>query len=298
MRRKVIKQANQAYTITLPIDWVRENEIDKTRELEIETHEKTITLTNPGKTARKKVVINTTGASVQEMYRIINALYAKGIDEIELTTDECTSKISEALNNTIGYALVSKEKDTFIIKDIGGTTHENLDEIFKRTFQMILSFFSSAIEDIFKENEETLPGLKARDREINKFAHYLQRAINKKSYPDQIKGRVLFTYSFELEKMGDEIERLWRTHIKYKINTTKEIEKLAKDSLRVVEKVFESYFIENTKNPVEVYKMRNKLREDSMKIKDNAITTRAVRHIVKIAEEAVDLTHLNLMMKL
>jgi phosphate uptake regulator len=298
MKRKVIKQANQAYTITLPINWVRENNIDKHPEIDIDIHEKSLTISNKENIKHTTANVDVTSFDKRAVYRIINALYAKGIDEIKLTGDQCTSTISQVLSNTIGYALISKEDNKFIIKDLGGTSSQDLDEIFKRTFQMILSFYSSAIKEIFEERNETMHGLKARDSEINKFSHFLQRAINKMSYTNQIKGRILFTYSFELEKMGDEIERLWRTDLKYKIKTSSEIKKLAQDSMKIVEKVFDSYFTKQTNNHEEIYQKRDKLRKDSMKIKTNTITMRAIRHIVKVAEEAVDLIHLNLMMKL
>ena len=65
-----------------------------------------------------------------------------------------------------------------------------------------------------------------RDREVNKFCLFLQRAINKSSYPDVVNSRALFSYSYMLEKIGDEVERLWRTNIKNKIKKTKEFKEI------------------------------------------------------------------------
>jgi len=300
MKRKVIKQANQAYTITLPIDWVRKNKLDKNSELDLSESEKSLIITNQGETEHKTARVDINTLDERNIARIIKALYAKGIDEIELTsTQDVTSTIIRAISNTIGFALVSQKDNTYTIKDVGGTSYSDLDEIFKRVFQMILNFYESAINDIFTTEKETLESLDSRDREINKFCFLLQRAINKMSYSDIINGRALFTYSFGIEKIGDEIHRLWRANLKHDVQKTPQIKKLAQDSLLGLEKAFEFYYQFNPKYAEHVYDLRQKVREDYLKIKtDNKHTTRFIRHIVKIIEDAADLSHLTLMMKL
>jgi phosphate uptake regulator len=300
MKRKVIKQANQAYTITLPIDWVRKNKIDKNSEVEVTVSEKSIIITNKGEVESKFVKIDATDFQDRNIYRHITALYAKGIDEIEIKSDkDISSEILKGLSNTIGYALLCKKDKVFQIKDLGGANYSNLDEIFKTVFQMVLSFYESAIKDIFGEQKETENELRIRDIEINKFCLFLQRAINKMSYSDSIKGRALSTYSFEIEKIGDEITRFWRTNINYKVKKTPEVEKLAKMSLKGLEMAFEVYYQFNSKKSEGLYSLREKVRIDSLKIRiAEPPTIRLIRHIVKIIEDAADLTQLTLMIKL
>jgi phosphate uptake regulator len=300
MKRKVIKQANQAYTITLPIDWVRKNNIDQNTEVEVTESEKSLIITNTGKVQTKSIKLNVTGFNEKNIYRHISALYTKGIDEIEITSDEdISAHILPALNNTIGYALLSQNKNVFVIKDIGGVNYSDLDEIFKRVFQMVLAFYDSAIKDIFGEQKETEAGLRARDGEVNKFAFFLQRAINKMSYSDPIKGRALSTYSFELEKIGDEISKFWRTNVKYNIKKSSEIRQLAENSLKGLELAFEFYYQFNSKKAEGLYALREKVRADSLKIKiTDKNTIRPIRHIVKIIEDAADLSQLTLMIRL
>jgi hypothetical protein len=119
------------------------------------------------------------------------------------------------------------------------------------------------------------------------------------SYPDPIKGRALFTYSFCLEKIGDEIHRLWRTDLKYKVKKNKDIKELLELSLQGIEKAFEFYYQFNLNKTNELFKLRQRARDKAMGLKKlDAVTTRFVRHTVKIAEDAADLTQLTLMIKL
>ena len=229
----------------------------------------------------------------------LNALYAKGIDEIEIS---CKSDISNILsketNNLLGYALVSKEKEVYIIKDISGGNYKELDEIFKRVFQMILVFYEDALKDILGEEKQTKEELTMRDLEVNKFCLFLQRAINKLYYQDAVKGRILFTYSIALEEIGDEIHRLWRTNILSKINKTKQIQEMMELNKKLLEHAFDNYYMFNSKRIESMYELREKLKNLATRTKLNGEEIIFIKCLVKIAEELVDLGHLNLMINL
>jgi len=300
MKRKVIKQANQAYTMTLPIEWVRQNNITKDSELDVTLSDKSIIISNTAGVEVKKSKIIFSNLNERALNAQIKALYAKGVDEIEISSkQDISSLIYEALQETIGFALVSNTSDTFIIKDIGGTNYSELDDIFKRVFQMVLLAYDLAIKDIFGKQKETMQGLDSRDREINKFCIFLERAISKMSYPNQINSRVLFAYSFALEKIGDEIHRLWRTNIKYGIKQTEAIKSLTESSNQGLSLAFDIYYHPNPENIDKLFNIRNKTRGKSMdllKLEPN--TARFVRHVVKIVEDAADLSHLSLIKNL
>jgi len=301
MRRKVIKQASQAYTITLPIEWVRQNKINEKTELEVTPEEKSLIITSTtGKVEGGKISIDVSEINSRIIQIMISSLFAKGLDEIEIISNKNISeKLMSACANTLGYAVVSQEKNKWIIRDIGSANYSDIDEIFKRIFQMILAFYDSAIKDIFGEEKETEENLKLRDREVNKFCLYLQRAVNKMSYPNTVDGRALFTYSFELEKLGDEIERLWRTNIKYDVKKTKQLKELADLVKNGLDQAFDAYFMFSLDKIGEFSKIREQVREDSLKYyKANSETMRFIRHLVKIVEEANDLTPLNIMRRL
>lgn len=300
MKRKVIKQANQAYTITLPINWVRENNINKNSELALNISGKSLIINSDQPLTGKILKLDLSNVEKKEIYRYLIACYAQGIDELEIICNkDVSATITKYLTALIGYALVSQEGNKYLIKDINPGNYPNLDEIFKRVFQMIILFYEAAIKDIFGKQKETLENLKTRDIEVNKFCLYLERAINKMSYEDQVKARTLFTYSFELEKIGDEIRRLWRTNIKHKVKKTPEIKKIIEMSKESLGKAFDSYYQFNNEHIKEIYELRHKVRLKSLALKSlNSHTTRFIRNAVKIVEEAADLSHLTLIKNL
>ena len=119
------------------------------------------------------------------------------------------------------------------------------------------------------------------------------------TYSDPINGRILFTYSFALEKIGDEIQRMWKTNIKYDVKKTKEIYELAKLMKEGLEESFDLYYQFKSTKAEKIYEIRDTVRTKSLKLtKTNPETVRFIRHIVKIIEDATDLNHLTIMRKL
>ncbi|MBI2124573.1 phosphate uptake regulator PhoU [Candidatus Pacearchaeota archaeon] len=302
MKRKIIKQAGRAFTITLPVEWIRQNDLSEKSEVDLEIKDKSLVVTSGRRAAGEKVKIDVNESGRRNISRIINALYARGVDEIELlSAKDISSVLSQLLNQNLGYALVKQSGNSFIIRDIGGGSYQGLDEIFKRVFQMIILFYESAINDIFGKEKETIESLRAREVEVNKFCLFLQRAISKLSYPDTTKGRALFTYSFALEKISDEIHRLWRTNIenKNKVKKSKSLKELAMLSSEALGKSFDFYYQFNPERVKEVYEIKTEAMEKAISfIRLDSYTAMFIRNIMKIAEDSADLSHLALMMKL
>jgi len=299
MKRSIIKQANQAYTLTLPIEWVRKHRLDAGSELDVSIIEKSLLISTSATLQEKKISLTIDNWEARIIRNYILSLYAKGFDELTIHSDkDISAELTTAINNLMGFALVSQDKNKYVIKDLNAGTYQHLDEIFKRVFQMVILFFESAIKDVFGAEKETLSSLAARDTEVNKFCLYLQRAINKSSYADVLNSRIIFTYSFALEKIGDEIERFWRTNLKYAPKKSKELKNLAELSKEGLAKSFDVFYQFSPQLMGELYALREKVREKSLGLNSNDPNAgRLMRHIVKIVEDAADLNHLAVMMK-
>jgi len=292
LNRKLIKQANQAMTITLPIDWIRENNLNPGDEITIEKESKNLILKSSNKIVTGKTKINMNNFSKRLKYIFINSAYAKGIDEIKVETK---GEFFPGLSQNLGYAIIKQKPDYLIIEDIGGVTNTDLNEIFKRVFQMTISYYETAINHIVDDKHKDLEKIYLIDKEINKFALFLQRAIIKQSYSNQETGKIMFAYAYALEQIGDEITRIWRHHNTEKIKITPELIETLKISKNSVEKAFELYYQSNNKRIEELLKIKENSRKIlSVATKNLIVITRAI----KIIEQATDMTQLALMIKI
>lgn len=294
MKRRLIKQASQAVTITLPIDWIRNNGLKAGDEIDVRQSEDNLILNAGKKTVTGKLELNTTGFHRRVYFLNINAAYARGIDEIYLENDKYPE-----LTQTIGYAVVSQKGDKYVIRDVAGKTMENLDDIFKRIFQIVLGFYDAAINDVLNKNAgEDYETLKKMDAEINRFVLFLQRSIMKFSHSEPINARILFAYSFALEKLGDEILRFWRAALKGNIKKDPKIKEIILLSKKALERAFEIYYFSNYDKIKKTTELRDSIRDKSIKLMNlNQATTELLIHAVRISDDSYDLVHLSLMKK-
>jgi phosphate uptake regulator len=296
MKRKLIKQAGQAVTLTLPIEWIRKNNLKSGDEVDLIIKERDLIISSDKRIKGDSIKLDSTGFPRRMKFIYNNAAYARGIDEIELISEK---KCYPNLSQNMGYAVVSQKDNVFKIKDIGGNSTTDLDEIFKRVFQMIIAFYDRAIENLLGEDMESQETIREIDMEINKFALFLQRSIMKMNYPDSEEGKIMFAYSFALEKIGDEVLRLWRTGIEEKIKMNEELKNFVLLSREGLSKSFEVCYRHNSKNVVEFLKMKDKTRRESTKLLDKSSgISKFVTHALRIMEDSWDLTHLSLMKNL
>jgi phosphate uptake regulator len=162
---------------------------------------------------------------------------------------------------------------------------------------MIFSFYDRMCEAV----EAKDPGLKEvsekMDAEINKFVFFLERSIMKMSYPDPAIGRVLFAYSFNLEKISDEVQRMWRIRYEEKTITINEkVKEIMEMSKQALELAFQIYYHATPELILKVIELKKDMRKKTAKLFNiNPGTTKFVMHALRIAEDCSDLTHLSLM---
>ena len=296
MKRKLIKQAGQAVTITLPIDWIRSNNLKPGDEIDLEINKKDLILRSYKKTVTGRTKMDTTGFPMRMKYLYNNAGYARGVDQIDLVSDK---GYYPDLSQSIGFAVVKQKGQQFTIRDVSGVSSEDLDEIFKRVFQMLIGFLDSAIEDIFGPNKEDMDVLKNIDGEINKFALFLQRSIMKSSHPEKEMGKIMFAASFQLEKIGDEILRLWRASVKYQVSKDKKIKDVVILSRKGLESAFKIYYQSDVKNVEQLLRIKKSIRKKAFDLYSiDSDTANFLFHAVRIVEESSDFIHLALMKKM
>jgi phosphate uptake regulator len=300
MKRKIIKQKNNAYQITLPISWIRENGINKDSEVDLEVSGREILVKTDDFSHEKKIKLDFRNVSWRSQYTIIASAYCAGVDQIEIHVDkDITNDIYKFLNTIMGYALVEQTSSKLVIKYLSPGGYDDIDMIFKRVFQMIILFFDSANKDIYGAQEASKEEVFNRDMEVNKFCLYLMRAINKMSYQCREAERAIFTFSYLIENIGDEIRRMWQENSIKKTKKPKGMQEVSILSKEVLQKAFFVFQNFNHKKVDEIYTLRNEVRKKAEKIKtDNSSIWGILRHIINIAEMAADISHLTIMKNL
>ena len=292
MKRKIIQQAKQAYTITLPIEWIKSSKLKVGDEVEIVSNGRDLIIKTDNKQFGGGIKIDAKNMNNRILYNYLNAAYSGGFDQVEIISPDL--EIPD-LNQMMGYAIVNQKKDACTIKDISGSTFENLEDIFKQVFQTVLSFYEFAIEDISKEKKGVTSTIRKKDDDINKYTLFLERSMIKKGSTDSAMRKIMFTYAFELEKIGDSIFRIWDSEVQEKKTDEITIELLI-ISKQCLEKAFAVFYQTSPEKIKELLTLRDKVKDKTEQaLKKHKNSRKAIIYALSIAEDCVDLTHLSLM---
>jgi len=249
MEKRLVAQGpkdRKSYTITLPLEWVKQQSMDKTRTADLEAVGNKVII-SAYKDEHKTKIIDADKAE-NAIMKILQTAYRLGIDELKVkySNPELRKKIAYILNNRlIGYEVIEQSKNLLVIKDITKESTEEFKTVLRRIFLLILETTKTP-----EEAEET-------DKSLKKLSNYCQRLLIKKGHTDYNKVPFYYTLIHQLEKLSDEYAWLYKS----KVSDAKSLEKLN----NYVEKTYEIFYkfeLEKfNKYQHETYLLKNTLRD-------------------------------------
>jgi phosphate uptake regulator len=209
MKRKVIQLAGKTLVVSLPSKWVHEHNVKKGDEMNLEQAGTKIILTTEKETSPGSIEINLS-EKAPFLKRYLRMLYQQGYNEITFSSDSTLpfDKISEALNEMLGFEIIENREKYCLIKNIAKGSEEEFDTVFKRLFFVVLSMAKDISGAMENKAYDSLRQIRATERTIDKIANFCQRILNTKSYKDAQRVPYLqFTINM-LEQIGDNLEEL------------------------------------------------------------------------------------------
>jgi phosphate uptake regulator len=181
MKRKLIKQKS-AYTITLPIEWIRENNLEAKDEIEIIREKDSLLLSSKLKSKTSEITINLE-KGIEDYYRImIENPYLRGYDRITINlSDKSQNKIIQKIvSNLIGYEITNQANNFIEITQTAEPTEEQFKKLLERSINIIANtqeiLKESFEKNSFKEKEE----IKSQKDDARRFLLFCTRTLHKK----------------------------------------------------------------------------------------------------------------------
>lgn len=198
MEKKLTAQGpkdRKSYTVTLPIEWVKEEGLDRKKAVELNIVGNKIVI-SPSSEIEQRVDINGEDYSLN-LIKVLQGLYRIGVNEIRLNfvKKELVEKTLDILDKyLIGYEIVEQKKDYILIKEITKESEEDFKVLFRRIFLLLLELSGS-------DNQIQINAL---HRNSKKLINYCQRILMKKGHSEFTKIPLYYLVLDRLEKIGDE----------------------------------------------------------------------------------------------
>lgn len=181
MRRKVIKQKS-AYTLTLPVDWIRAHNVKGKDEVEIEQEADTLIIRTEKQATAKETALTLEQSSSHYNRIMIENHYLKGFDKLNLTFEKkAFPAIQKAVSNLISFEIIDQKEGSCIVAATTPATAEQFKTLFNRCFNIISYTAQQVTEDIKKGEFSRFEEIEAQTNDARRFLLYCTRALHKTS---------------------------------------------------------------------------------------------------------------------
>lgn len=210
MKRKIIKQGNSGLTMSLPIGWARELNLEAGHEIDVKLIGKDLVVSANKQKTFESIKINAEGLN-PIIKRYLASLYRAGYDEVEVTYEdgETLELIYDVIEKElIGFEIVKQGNKSCVIKDIAGMENEEFDVLLRRCFLLLTAIAEESHLHIKNKNTRALKHIKHKDKNINKLTNFCERMLIKKNGKGVKQTAFLYHLIKEIENIGDEYKFL------------------------------------------------------------------------------------------
>lgn len=237
MKRKLIKQGAGGFTVTLPIQWIREHNLEQSDEVETEETDEGILISSAIKKKEKSIELDITEYDRRMLLNLLNQSYRLGYDTIKIKYEarEQATWIEEITTTLLGFEIVEKKNNVCILQNIAEPNEDKFEIILRKIFLQILEVSERTKKDseTIKYNEKEIEAIKSQ---IDKLTNYARRAIMRKRA--DTKTALLYGIITQLSLISHAYIYLMRYAAKKKYKMSKKIA----EHLEKANKMFREYY--------------------------------------------------------
>jgi len=302
--RRIIKFGNSSYVISIPKEWIKENQIKKGDLIFLDTSPDGELIIKPKENQNKEeprqVTMDISKRDFWSIKRELNFFYIDDFDLIILKgAHPERDKIENVIKKMIGSQIIENSNELLIIKNILDLESITIKDIFRRTDNLIRSMFMELKEGFEKEkvSSESLKSIYQTDLEINSLYFLLMKIIrkglkdrqfSKKINKEPLELNYLHHLILNIEIIGDHIKRIAKTmniHTS-KSKNIKEIQKILEMTEKTYEETMISYYTNNQEIARKVAEETREIKlraEEMIKNEKSASIGSIIEHLKDIA---------------
>jgi len=261
-----LQRIGSSILVSLPIEWVQANKLEKSDEVEIETGSNSISITPTGGSRPPNEVVISYPISKQEnISAYVTGAYLLGYDIIKISGRSTISvddreKIRGLMRRLVGMEIVEEDASNVNVQFLLDATTLSPDKILKRMSSIVLGMFRDTISCLTSDDRSVLQTMTSRDDEIDRQYFLLVRLIRSAMVDKKLAtalnlGNIdILDYRVAanlLETAGDIITDLAHSISELPKSDMKKLYDAAKEIENVHEKAITSFIENNRKLAIE-----------------------------------------------
>jgi phosphate uptake regulator len=178
-----LQRIGSSILVSLPIQWVEANRLEKSDEVEIETGTNSISITPTGSSKPpKEVVIEYPVSKEENISADVTGAYLLGYDIIKIKGKSVISiedreRIRGLMRRLVGMEIIDEDASNVNVQFLLDATTLSPDKILKRMSSIALGMFRDTINTLSSDDKSVLQTIPSRDDEIDRQYFLLVRLI-------------------------------------------------------------------------------------------------------------------------
>jgi len=274
-----LQKIGSTILVSLPKEWVDDNKLSKSTEVELETGQNSISITiNKDSKPSKEVIISYPLPKEENISADLTGAYLLGYDIIRIkgkTTIPVNDreKILESMRRLVGVEIVEEDSSNINIQFLLDATSLSPEKILKRMSTIALGMFNDTLNSLLSDDKTNLQTLPNRDDEINRQYFLLVRLIRS----TMMDKRLASAFNMEnidildfriaanlLETAGDTIVELGNLISKTSIskNDLKKIYDVVKEIETIHKKSIGAFITNNRLQAIDAIKLHKQFQQE------------------------------------
>jgi phosphate uptake regulator len=287
--RKLVKTGAETYTMSLPKEWVKKNNLNKGDLLFLHQNKSSIEI-RPAEGGEKKedkeITISIDGKDVSTLRRETISAYINNFTKLSFVGENLDDKmedIRKILHNFLALEIIEHTNKRLVVKDYLDLKEFSLDNIIRRMDMLVRSIIIDSKNSFEKKGVHE--NLKLRDYEVDKLFFLLNRLVRSRDISPK-EAIAYFWIAKTLESISDDIKE-----IAEEFENTKDKSILAKyeDVESYYKEAIKAYMKNDKQLADKLISQKNVIIEELEKIKEKSIALRLQnivansRNIAKVA---------------
>jgi phosphate uptake regulator len=283
MERKIVEQGEGAHTISLPVQWIRQQQLKAGDSVHVTAVEAGLFVSGKGEPQKKEITITTTNQTERILRIQLHDLYRLGYDQI--TVQYKTGKQQEMIQQIcdrflLGFEVVADGDKQCVLENVAEPSKEKQRVLLRRMFRLLIQSCQLLHQELLCKRLAGIKEIQQWTEKLDRYDNFCRRSIAKQRFVEE-QTYLYWTLYSSIHVMQRSILHLYK-HCSGQKLLGKDIAKISQDICSIVEQFHTAFFMHD------LVALEN-ISETCMRVREQKIMalmgkTQSVVAVVHLAE--------------
>ncbi|MFB6198110.1 MAG: AbrB/MazE/SpoVT family DNA-binding domain-containing protein, partial [Halobacteriaceae archaeon] len=177
--RKVQMTGGSTFTVSIPKDWARENDIDAGDKIIFHRDGAELLLTPPSDENVSEGTLDISNLDGERLTRAVMTMYVSGFDVLSLEAERITAdqrrRIREATQGLVGLEVLEETSNRVVIQDLLDSSELSVHSAVRRMRLIALSMLEDAVTALKQNDDDISQDVQGRDDDVDRLWYVVSR---------------------------------------------------------------------------------------------------------------------------